>query len=464
MRRMTEAWAIWGRAIHAPESIETLPRALITVRADGTIIGVEPSVPENDARLMDFCASGRLIALTGDQVLLPGLVDLHVHAPQFPQLGTALDLPLEDWLHTHTFPLESRYADVTFAESVYTRLVETLLAHGTTTALYFATIHLPSTQRLAEICLTLGQRGFVGRVGMDDPQQCPDYYRDASAAEAIADTRALIDFIRAMPGNEPGLVQPVITPRFVPACTDALLEGFGVLALETGCHVQTHCSESDWEHEHVKARCGCTDTEALDRAGLLGRRSVLAHGNFIESADIALIRARGAAVAHCPLSNVYFAGAIFPLRAMLTAGLHIGLGTDIAGGASASMFEAARQAVACSRLLESGTDPTLPMERRGVSAPLSGWRRRAVARRSTCPSVSSVPATPSTPCCCSRAFRTATSSSARTRMATRSCRGSSWARAGETSPVSGLPVALCERGITAQSLDGRSMLVRIVGP
>ena len=366
MRRMTEAWAIWGRAIHAPESIETLPRALITVRADGTIVGVEPSVPENDARLMDFCASGRLIALTGDQVLLPGLVDLHVHAPQFPQLGTALDLPLEDWLHTHTFPLESRYADVTFAESVYTRLVETLLAHGTTTALYFATIHLPATQRLAEICLTLGQRGFVGRVGMDDPQQCPDYYRDASAAEAIADTRALIDFIRAMPGNEPGLVQPVITPRFVPACTDALLEGFGVLALETGCHVQTHCSESDWEHEHVKARCGCTDTEALDRAGLLGRRSVLAHGNFIESADIALIRARGAAVAHCPLSNVYFAGAIFPLRAMLTAGLHIGLGTDIAGGASASMFEAARQAVACSRLLESGTDPTLPMERRGV--------------------------------------------------------------------------------------------------
>jgi guanine deaminase len=315
---------------------------------------------------MDFCASGRLIALTGDQVLLPGLVDLHVHAPQFPQLGTALDLPLEDWLHTHTFPLESRYADVTFAESVYTRLVETLLAHGTTTALYFATIHLPATQRLAEICLTLGQRGFVGCVGMDDPQQCPGYYCDASAAGAIADTRALIDFIRAMPGNEPGLVQPVITPRFVPACTDALLEGFGVLALETGCHVQTHCSESDWEHEHVKARCGCTDTEALDRAGLLGRRSVLAHGNFIESADIALIRARGAAVAHCPLSNVYFAGAIFPLRAMLTAGLHIGLGTDIAGGASASMFEAARQAVACSRLLESGTDPTLPMERRGV--------------------------------------------------------------------------------------------------
>jgi guanine deaminase len=363
---MTRPWAIWGRAIHAPGAIETLPQALITIDADGIIIGVEPSVPENDARLRAFRESGRLIALARDQVLLPGLVDLHVHAPQFPQAGTALDLPLEDWLRTHTFPLESRYADVRFAERVYTQLVETLLANGTTTALYFATIHVPATQRLAEICLALGQRGLVGRVGMDHPEHCPDFYRDASAESAIADTSALIDVIRAMPGNESGLVRPVITPRFVPACTDALLEGFGVLALETGCHVQTHCSESDWEHEHVKARCGCTDTEALDRAGLLGRRSVLAHGNFIESADIALIRARGAAVAHCPLSNVYFAGAIFPLRAMLTAGLHIGLGTDIAGGASASMFEAARQAVACSRLLESGTDPTLPMERRGV--------------------------------------------------------------------------------------------------
>jgi guanine deaminase len=363
---MAERWAIWGRAIHAPDAVEVLPETLIIIGADGAILSVEPSVPANDVRLRDFCDAGRLISMSADQVLLPGLVDLHVHAPQFPQLGTALDRPLADWLQAHTFPLESRYADLAFAEAVYTKLVETLLAHGTTTALYFATRHLPATQRLAEICLALGQRGLVGRVGMDHPEQCPDFYRDASAESAIAETRALIDFIRAMPGNEDGLVRPVITPRFVPACTDALLEGLGALARETGCHVQTHCSESDWEHGFVRARCGCTDTEALDRAGLLGRRSVLAHGNFIEPSDVALIRTRASAVAHCPLSNVYFAGAVFPLRAMLAEGLHIGLGTDIAGGASASLFEAARQAVASSRLLETGTDPRLPAERRGV--------------------------------------------------------------------------------------------------
>jgi guanine deaminase len=362
---MAEDWAIWGRAIHAPEAIEPLPRALIAVDSSGTIVAVDPSVEAGDARLAAFAAAGRLTVLADDQILLPGLVDLHVHAPQFPQLGTALDLPLADWLQSHTFPLESRYADLAFAEGVYARLVETLLANGTTTALYFATIHLPATQRLAEICLARGQRALVGRVGMDHPDQCPDYYRDASAESAVADTRALIDFVRAMPGNADGLVRPVITPRFVPACTDGLLDGLGALARETGCHVQTHCSESDWEHQHVLTRYGRTDTEVLDRAGLLGRLSVLAHGNFIEPADVARIRARGAAVAHCPLSNIYFAGAVFPLRRMLAEGLHIGLGTDIAGGASASLFEAARQAVASSRMLETGTDAALPAERRG---------------------------------------------------------------------------------------------------
>ena len=357
--------AILGRAIHAPAAVEVLPRALLVVDAAGDIVSVDPDVPRDDPRLDPFRAAGTLSELSDDQVLLPGLVDLHVHAPQFPQLGTALDLPLEDWLQAHTFPLESRYADLDFADGVYNRLVDTLLAHGTTTALYFATIHVPATQRLAEICLARGQRALVGRVSMDHAAQCPDFYRDASAAQAIADTRQVIEFIRAMPGNARQLVRPVVTPRFVPSCTDALLDGLGALAAATGCHVQTHCSESDWQHDHVLQRFGHSDAEALDRAGLLGRRSVLAHGNFLGDSDVALLRRRGAAVAHCPLSNVYFSDAVLPVRAMLEAGLRIGLGSDIAGGPSASLFESARQAVACARLLEHGTDPRLDPSARG---------------------------------------------------------------------------------------------------
>ncbi|WP_281354880.1 amidohydrolase family protein [Chelativorans xinjiangense] len=200
------------------------------------------------------------------------------------------------------------------------------------------------------------------------PDQCPSYYRDSLATEAIEGTGALIEYIRNHPDNHEGLVRPVITPRFIPSCTDAALEGLGALARECGCHVQTHCSESDWEHEYVLHRYGVTDAAALARFGLLGRHSVLAHGNFVTTEDIETIGARKAAVAHCPLSNIYFANAVFPLRAVLEKNIHVGLGTDISGGPSSSLFESMRAAVLASRMLESGTDPDLPPERRSLRA------------------------------------------------------------------------------------------------
>jgi guanine deaminase len=124
--------------------------------------------------------------------------------------------------------------------------------------------------------------------------------------------------------------------------------------------VQTHCSESDWEHQFVLDRCGRTDAAALDGFGLLTRRTILAHGNFVGDDDISLIAQRQAGIAHCPLSNIYFSDAVFPLRRILDRGVHVGLGTDIAGGASPSILENARHAVMVSRALESGVDPAQP--------------------------------------------------------------------------------------------------------
>jgi len=132
----------------------------------------------------------------------------------------------------------------------------------------------------------VAQRALIGRVAMDDPDQCPVYYRDASAAVAEADTRAFIAYVQSMVGNEDGLIRPVITPRFIPSCSDELLRRLGALARETGCYVQTHCSESDWEHGYVLNRCGVTDTAALESFGLLSRHTILAHGNFVGDEDI----------------------------------------------------------------------------------------------------------------------------------------------------------------------------------
>jgi guanine deaminase len=378
---MSAGKAYRGTLLHTPTrgAVEMLRDALVVVAADGHIEAVHAAGSAAHASAAaHFAVRGDLVTLGAGQLLLPGLVDLHVHAPQWPQLGKALDRPLEEWLQAYTFPLEARYADVAFADAQYPALVDALLANGTTTALYYGTIHLPATQRLAEICLQRGQRALVGRVAMDNPDQCPDFYRDVSARQALAETRQFIDYVRALAGNGgisstggriPPLVQPVITPRFIPSCTDELLYGLGALAQELRCHVQTHCSESDWEHDHVRERCGVSDTRALERYGLLSRHTILAHGNFVSYDDTQALLASGSGIAHCPLSNVFFSDAVLPVRQLLARGVHVGLGTDISGGASASIFENARQAVIAARYLEAGVDPQLPRgERRGVES------------------------------------------------------------------------------------------------
>src|SRR5699024_6339851 len=130
---------------------------------------------------------------------------------------------------------------------------------------------------------------------------CPPDYKDASAQAAREDTQWLIDAVRALPDND-GRVLPVITPRFIPNCSDAALTAMGELAQTSGAHIQTHCSESDWVHQRVSERMGRNDARALADFGLLTRRSTLAHANFLADDDTALIRERGSALAHCPLS------------------------------------------------------------------------------------------------------------------------------------------------------------------
>lgn len=355
-----------GTFFHAPtrERLETLQDTLFLVDEDGVIIDIfgcdDPRRKEAISDLGDA-----LYMLPEDHFALPGFVDLHVHVPQYPQLGLALDVPLETWLSTFTFPLEARYADLDFARERYETLVEDLLASGTTTALYFATQHLEATKLLADICIAKGQRALVGKVVMDHPVSCPADYRDQTPQAAVDDTRAVIDHIRNHGANGAGRVLPVVTPRFIPSCTDAALQGLGELAAECDCHVQTHCSESDWAHGHALDRCGVTDATALDGFGLLSRKTVLAHSVFLTDADMDRVAQRGSGVAHCALSNIYFGNAVFPLRRALEKGVHVGLGTDVSGGPSESMFAACRATVQSSRLLDEGVDSTLPATERG---------------------------------------------------------------------------------------------------
>ena len=349
------AQTIRGTILQTPsaDTFEVLTDQIVTIDDEGIIASIVDGASQATDADTDLGAG---------LVLLPGLIDTHIHAPQWPQLGTGLDLPLEQWLFNYTFPLESRFEDLGFAETVWSHMVPALLREGTTTAVYYGSIHESATTALAEACVRHGQRAFVGRVAMDHPEGTPDWYRDQSATDAVSASQRSIEAIRALPGAA-GLVEPIVTPRFIPACTDAALSGLGELAEATNTRIQTHCSESDWEHGHVLDRCGRTDAHALDRFGLIADHTVLAHATHLTSDDRSLLARMGAGVAHCPLSNSYFSSAVFSTRIALEAGVRVGLGTDIAGGPESSVLAQCQHAVTSSQMLETGVDATRSTDR-----------------------------------------------------------------------------------------------------
>ena len=306
-----------------------------------------------------------LVEFDSQHVLLPGFIDLHIHAPQWVQAGIALDEPLNVWLDECTFPLEGKYQDLNFATLVYQDLVRNLLAHGTTTALYFATIHREASYKLAEICAELGQRGLVGKVVMDKKDSCPDYYRDETTEVALAETELFIQQVQALNERTYQGVYPVVTPRFIPSCTDEALKGMGELAQKYDVHVQSHCSEGQWEHDTVFERYGKSDTEALRDFNLLGKKSVMAHAPYLSDHDCQIFHEAQTAIAHCPISNAYFANGVLPVKKFHQKGVEIGLGSDISGGFSPSLYDNLKQAVMSSRMLEDGVDVQLPIETRG---------------------------------------------------------------------------------------------------
>ncbi|WML26464.1 guanine deaminase [Neobacillus sp. OS1-33] len=368
MKNYTQIFQGTAFSSKSPKEIQLLKDHLFCINENGMIEKVvSPEEVEYQPILDAYQKEENFHHLAEGQYFLPGFVDLHVHAPQWAQTGTALDIPLYDWLNTYTFPLESKFSDLDFAKDVYEDVVRTLLSNGTTTALYFATVHKEASLLLAEICAEKGQRGLVGKVVMDNPEQNPDYYRDADTKTALADTEEFILAVNKLAKSAKQGVYPVVTPRFIPSCTDDALKGLGELAEKYDTYVQSHCSESDWEHGYVKNRLGKNDAFALQEFGLLGEKSVMAHCNFLDDADADLFAATGTAVCHCPISNSYFANSVIPIAHLHSKGVEIGLGTDISGGFSPSLFDNVRQAVIVSRMLEDGVNSTLPAEERGVA-------------------------------------------------------------------------------------------------
>jgi len=298
--------------------------------------------------------AGCVTRLGAGQFLLPGLVDTHTHAPQFPNNGLAMDTPLLEWLQAYTFPVEAGLSDVSRAMALYPLVVRRLLRCGTTTASYYATIHLPATKLLVDAVVKLGQRALVGKVNM--LTNCPDYYREAGLQESLQETEDLIGYIRALPPHPsapaaapaaPPLVQPIITPRFAPTCPEEQMTALAELARKHSCHIQTHLSETRPEIAWVGELFPWAKsyTHVYDAMGLLTRSTVLAHVVHATPEELRVLASRGSGVAHCPASNTCLRSGLCDVRGLEAAGLNVALGTDCSGGYSPSLLDAMRRAV-----------------------------------------------------------------------------------------------------------------------
>ncbi|KAJ4313426.1 hypothetical protein N0V94_006964 [Neodidymelliopsis sp. IMI 364377] len=283
--------------------------------------------------------------------LFPGFIDTHTHAPQHANTGLFGKTTLLDWLQTYTFPMESSFSDLKRASRIYQNFVSRTLSHGTTTAAYYATIHVPATNLLADICLARGQRALVGRVCMNSDLS-PEYYRDSSVETSVADSKASIDYIRSIDPTG-SIVRPIVTPRFAPSCTAENLTAIGQLAKEQDTYIQTHISENKGEIALVQDLFPDSKsyTDVYHTHGLLTPKTILAHAVHLSDEERRTILQQGSSIAHCPCSNTAITSGCAPIRSLLDEGHTIGLGTDVSGGFHPSILENVRHAIWTSRHL-----------------------------------------------------------------------------------------------------------------
>lgn len=311
------------------------------IAEDGIIEGLYDVLPEKYA--------GVPVHDYGDRMIMPGCVDLHVHAPQYSYRGLGMDMELLEWLETNTFPEESKMKDINYAKKSYSIFVENLRKSATTRACIFATVHREATLLLMDMLENAGLCTMTGKVNMD--RNCPDYIREASADASAKET---IQWVEDVLNRHYKNTYPILTPRFTPSCTDELMTKLKEIQTKYDLPLQSHLSENPGEIEWVRELCPTSEYygDAYAMFGLFGNdcKTVMAHCVYSDEREIRRMKDNGVFIAHCPESNMNIASGIAPVRTYLEEGMHVGLGSDVAGGATENMFTAMAHAIQASKL------------------------------------------------------------------------------------------------------------------
>lgn len=331
-----------GNICHTPEigKLETFENSYLLCE-NGKCNGIFADIPEK--------YSSYPVQDTNGSLIIPGMVDLHVHAPQYAFRGLGMDCELLDWLDRHAFPEETKYSDSDYAQKAYSIFATDLKKSATTRAVIFATRHSQATIQLMDLMEKTGLVSFVGKVNMD--REAPEALKEENADSSAADTVRYIT--KAFERNYKN-TYPIITPRFIPSCTDSLMEKLSEIRRKYNLPVQSHLSENLGEVELVKKLKpdALFYGDAYDSFGLFGKESntVMAHCVHSTDAEIERMKENGVWVAHCPDSNMNVSSGVAPIRKYIDKGLRIGLGTDVAGGHTQSMFRAIVASLQVSKL------------------------------------------------------------------------------------------------------------------
>ena len=313
----------------------------MTVRDDelifrgGTILTIDPQhrVLAGDVA----CLGGAIVQIGGDYtprrrdytiidcagcIVMPGLVQAHVHTCQTLARGRADDLELLDWLRTVVWPYEAALDESALTACVELACAELLLG-GTTAILDMATVH--HTDAVFAVAERSGIRATIGKAMMDAPDpQIPPGLRESTQA-SLDGSAALI---ARWHGAANGRLRYAYAPRFVLSCTDELLREVAEQARARGVRIHTHASENIGEIALVRQRFGKDNIAVLDDLGLLGDHCCIAHCVHLSADERRLLAARGAHVCHCPSSNLKLASGICQVPELIAAGVSVAIGAD----------------------------------------------------------------------------------------------------------------------------------------
>ena len=345
--KMKNSFVIKGNICQTKEPTKLdLHESSFVVCLDGVSKGIFKVLPKEyaDLPLYDY----------GDELVFPGMVDLHIHAAQYAFRGLCMDLELMDWLKRYTFPEEEKFEHLDYAEKAYAIFVEAMKNGATTRSCVYATRHRYATELLMKMMEDSGLVSYVGKINMD--REASEALIEDSAEISAYTTFGWINAVKDKYEN----TKPILTPRFIPCCTDKLMEELREIQMAYGIPVQSHLSESKGEVEFVKILRPNNPFygDSYNEYDLFGKnddintdvKTLMAHCVWSTDEEVELMYKNGVFVAHCPASNMNLTSGIAPIRKYLNAGLKIGLGTDVSGGHSDSMFRAITDAIQVSKM------------------------------------------------------------------------------------------------------------------